>query len=67
MEDADNVSHHLVNRDVRVFPSIKNTWSDVGQNGGCNFTGWLIERVGEVVFGEERVSRICTMGIGPWF
>ena len=67
VEHTQTVVDDLPLRDVGMFPGIQDTRSDVLHDRGCDVTGRLVEDIGEVVLGEERVRRVSASRIGPGF
>lgn len=67
VENTHAVIQYLVLWDVDVLPGVEDAGGNVFHNGGCDLTSGLVQDIGEVVFGEEGVSGISAVRIGPWF
>lgn len=67
VEDLQAVIEYLVLGNIGVLPSVQNARRDVLHDCRSDPSGGLIQNVGKVVFGEQRVSGICAVRIGPWF
>lgn len=67
MEDLHAVIEDLVLGDIGVLPSVQNARRDVLYDCRGDPSGGLIQNVGKVVLGEQRVGGVCAVRIGPWF
>jgi hypothetical protein len=67
VENLHAVIKDLVLGDVDVLPSVQNTRHDVLHDGRGDPSGGLIQNVGKVVLGEQRVGGVRAVRIGPWF
>lgn len=67
MEHTHAVVQDLFDGDVDVLPGVEDAGRDVFEDRGGDLTRGLVEDVGEVVLGKERVRGICAHGICPGF
>lgn len=49
VEDVETIVQHLLLWDIDVLPGVEDTGCHISKNGGSDFTGRLIENVGEMV------------------
>jgi hypothetical protein len=52
VEHADDVVEDLLDWNIRVFPCVDDTGSDVLENRGCDLAGGCVENIGEMILGQ---------------
>lgn len=67
VEHADDVVENLVHRDIGMLPCVDDARCDILKDGRSYLASWLIENVGEMVFGKQRVRRVGTGRVCPDF
>jgi hypothetical protein len=65
VEHSDYVVKYLLNWHINMVPCVDDARRNILQNSRCYLTGRLIEDVGEMVFGQERMSWIRAAGVSP--
>ena len=65
MEDALDIGEDLVGGDVWMLPRVEDPRRYVLKNAGCDFSCGLVQYVGEVVLGQERMRGIRAVRVRP--
>lgn len=65
VEHLQAVLDDLMLGDVGILPGVKDARRHVPEDGGSDLAGRLVQNVGEVIFGQQRVGGIRASRIGP--